>query len=83
MNNSICWVCGSNIPDTVIEKLGTPIAELGLSKRALNCLRRAEIETVEELVKFPHKDLLRIRHMGIVTVEEIIIKVKWFGFDWE
>lgn len=51
------------------------IEELGLSARAYNCLRRARIDTVEQLQQMTDDDLLRIRNMGARTVEEIREKV--------
>lgn len=47
------------------------IEDLGLSARAYNCLRRAKIDTVEQLQQLSDDDLFRIRNMGTRTVEEI------------
>ena len=76
-----CWVCGGNIPDPIIEKLGTPIAELGLSTRARNCLKRGGIEYAEEILKMEIKQVFRLRNFGIVTLNEIKEKLKAFGFE--
>lgn len=51
------------------------IEELDLSVRAYNCLRRARIDTVEQLQQLSDDDLLRIRNMGASTVREIREKV--------
>lgn len=51
------------------------IEELDLSVRAYNCLKRAKIDTVEQLQQMTDDDLLRIRNMGTRTVEEIRQKV--------
>ena len=81
-NPKMCWVCGGKIPETITEKLGTPITELGLSKRALGCMKRADIEYAEQLVKMEIEQLFKIRHFGVVTLHEIKDKLKAFGFDW-
>jgi len=80
--DKVCWLCGGELPQEIIEKLGTPIAELGLSNRALNCLARRNIEYVEELLQFDMKELLRIRNMGKHTAQEIVQKVNALGFGW-
>lgn len=78
-----CWICGSDIAEPIAEKLGTRIEELGLSIRARNCLRRASIEYVEELLlRLETRDeLMRVRNLGVKTQEEIIESVRAFGFD--
>ena len=53
------------------------IEELCLSARAYNCLRRARIDTVEQLQQLSDDDLFRIRNMGTRTVEEIREKVSY------
>lgn len=78
----VCWLCGNELKEPIIEKLGTPITDLGLSKRALNCLQRASIVCVEQLIKLDYKELLRLRNLGTHTAVEIINKVKAFGIDW-
>ncbi|MCL2229306.1 MAG: hypothetical protein FWC00_05795 [Firmicutes bacterium] len=80
MKQETCWLCGNTLPEEVLKKLGTPITELGLSTRALNCLGRLKIKYIEELVKLERFDLLRVRNMGSMTLDEIIEKVRGFGF---
>ena len=76
----ICWLCGGELPQEITEKLGTPITDLGLSGRAFNVLDRRGVETLEQLLCFEPKELLRFRNMGQKTLDEIIEKVKVFGF---
>ena len=73
---------GGEIKKEIAEKLGTPIVELCLSNRALNCLKRADIEYAEQLVKMEIEQLFRLRNFGIVTLHEIKEKLKAFGFDY-
>ena len=58
-----------------------PIEELGLSPRAYNCLKRAKIATAAELASLSGKELLKIRNLGMSSVEEIYCKLRARGFD--
>lgn len=53
------------------------IEELDLSVRAYNCLKRARIDTVEQLQQLSDDDLLRFRNMGVSTLKEIRQKVAY------
>ena len=77
----ICWLCGGTINEKTAEKLGTPVAELGFSTRALNCMKRADIEYVEQLVKMEIEQLFKLRNFGTVTLHEIKEKLRSFGVD--
>ncbi len=60
------------------------VEDLELSVRALNCLKRARITTVRELVEIIRKrpeDLKKIKNLGQKTYEEILEKVSRFGYD--
>jgi len=77
----ICWLCGGEMPERVIEKLGTPIAELGCSMRLYNALNRRGIEYVEQVLKMSDNELLRLRNFGAGCLNELTEKIKIFGFD--
>ena len=49
-----------------------PIEELQLSVRAYNCLKRAQINTVADLLEFTQEDLLEIKNFGQKSAEEVI-----------
>lgn len=53
----------------------SPIEALDLSIRAQNCLKRAGINTVGELIRTPHRELKRIRNIGVRCLEEIETKL--------
>ncbi|MCR4741101.1 MAG: AAA family ATPase [Lachnospiraceae bacterium] len=53
----------------------TPVEELELSVRAYNCLRRAGIESVEELRKMTEEDLLKVRNLGRKCTTEVLEKL--------
>jgi DNA-directed RNA polymerase subunit alpha len=49
-----------------------PIEELQLSVRAYNCLKRAQINTVADLLDYSQEDLLEIKNFGQKSAEEVI-----------
>lgn len=65
----------------VISKLNTPIVNLDISVRALNCLKEAEINTIGDLVAFNKTDLLHFRSLGKKTLQEIENIVETMGFQ--
>ena len=69
------------MPERVIEKLGTPIAELGCSMRLYNALNRRGIEYIEQVLKMSDNELLRMRNFGNHCLKELTEKIKAFGFD--
>ena len=52
------------------------IVALELSKRAYNCLTRAGVSTVGQMMDYPDEDLIKIRSMGVKTLEEIREKIR-------
>jgi len=65
--------------------LKTELTEFGLSVRALNCLKTAEVFTLGELVSFKKSDMLKFRNFGKKSLSELedLIEDKGltFGFD--
>ena len=57
----------------------TPIEALGLTKRSYNGLKRANINTVEELTKRSRRDLLKIRNLGKRSFNEIERELESYG----
>lgn len=53
-----------------------PIEELNLSVRAYNCLKRAQINTVSDLLEYSQDDLLEIKNFGQKSAEEVIEALK-------
>jgi DNA-directed RNA polymerase subunit alpha len=56
----------------MIESIFTAIEGLNLSVRAYNSLRRAEIDSVEDLLNYSQEDLLDIKNFGSNSAEEVI-----------
>jgi DNA-directed RNA polymerase subunit alpha len=61
--------------------LDLPIEALDLSERPRNCLRRAQIKTVGELVQRTADDLLNITNFGQKSLEEVIAKLDELGLS--
>ena len=52
------------------------IEEMDLSIRSYNCLKRANIHTIEDLTKKTEDDMLKIRNLGKKSLEEVIQKLE-------
>ena len=63
------------------EHLDLPIEALDLSERPRNCLRRAQIHSVGELVERTAEDLLNITNFGQKSLEEVIAKLDELGLS--
>ncbi len=57
------------------------IEELDLSVRPLNCLKRAGIFTVEDLIKKTEEDMLKIRNLGRKSLDEVVSKLKELNLE--
>ena len=57
------------------------IEELDLSVRSFNCLKRAGINTVEDLISKSEEDMMKVRNLGRKSLEEVINKLNSLGFD--
>ncbi len=55
------------------------IEELDLSVRSFNCLKRAGINTVEELTKKTEEDMMKVRNLGKKSLEEVKTKLADYG----
>ncbi len=69
-------------PETQKEKvLEQPIEELDMSVRSFNCLKRAGINTVEDLTNRTEEDMIKVRNLGKKSLEEVIQKLHSLGLD--
>ncbi len=57
------------------------IDELELSVRSYNCLKRAGINTVEELINRTPEDMMKVRNLGRKSLEEVLAKLKELGLE--
>lgn len=57
------------------------IEELDLSVRSFNCLKRAGINTVEDLINKSEEDMMKVRNLGRKSLDEVVAKLESLGFD--
>ena len=68
--------------ETIKEKvLEMTIEELDMSVRSFNCLKRAGIDTVEDLINRTEEDMFKVRNLGKKSLEEVIQKLRSLGLD--
>jgi DNA-directed RNA polymerase subunit alpha len=64
-----------------VKVLEMTIEELDLSVRSYNCLKRASINTVEELIKKTEEDMMKVRNLGKKSLEEVKSKLQALGLS--
>ena len=68
--------------ETIKEKvLEMTIEELDMSVRSFNCLKRAGIDTVEDLINRTEEDMIKVRNLGKKSLEEVIQKLHSLGLE--
>ncbi len=65
-------------PEKVMEM---SIEDMDLSVRSYNCLKRANINTIEDLTKKSKEDMLKVRNLGLKSLEEVINKLAAIGLS--
>ena len=78
-----------NVGSTVVERneavkdkiMEMTIEELDLSVRSFNCLKRANINTVEDLVSKTQEEMIKVRNLGRKSLEEVIQKLAMMGLS--
>lgn len=74
-------VIAESIDDSKDKALEMSIDELELSVRSYNCLKRAGINTVEELCNRTSEDMMKVRNLGRKSLEEVLAKLKELGLS--
>ena len=67
--------------DPKTKALETSIEDLDFSVRAYNCLKRAGIHTLQDLVNKSENDMMKIRNLGKKSLKEVLDKIKDLGLD--
>ncbi len=62
--------------DSKAKALETPIEDLDFSVRAYNCLKRANINTLQDLINKSNSDVMKIRNLGKKSLKEVLDKIK-------
>ena len=74
-------VIAEPVEDTTQMVENMSIDELELSVRSYNCLKRAGINTVEELTRKTAEDMMKVRNLGRKSLEEVLAKLKELGLS--
>lgn len=80
--SSIADVTGMMIEkteDPAVKALETSIEDLDFSVRAYNCLKRAGIHTLQDLVNKSETDMMKIRNLGKKSLKEVLDKIRDMG----
>lgn len=67
--------------DKQIKLMELPIEEMDLSVRSYNCLKRAGVNTIEDLTKKSRADMLKVKNLGIKSIDEVIAKLESYGLS--
>ena len=67
--------------DKKTQVLELSIEELDLSVRSYNCLKRAGINTVEDLANKTEEDMMKVRNLGRKSLEEVLNKMNELGLS--
>ena len=67
--------------DKQVKLMELPIEEMDLSVRSYNCLKRAGINMIQDLLKRSKSDMFKVRNLGAKSVEEVIQKLESYGFS--
>ena len=67
--------------DSKTKALETSIDDLDFSVRAYNCLKRANIHTLQDLVNKDESEIMKIRNLGKKSLKEVLDKIKEMGLD--
>ena len=70
-----------NVDDSKTKALEMSIDELEFSVRAYNCLKRANINTLQDVTEKSENEMMKIRNLGKKSLKEVIDKVKEMGFS--
>ena len=79
----------TNVVEMMVEKdekgkekiLEMTIEELDLSVRSFNCLKRAGINTVNDLIEKSAEEMMKVRNLGKKSLEEVLAKIDSLGFS--
>jgi len=75
----ITGIMNAKQEDSKLKKLETSIDDLDFSVRAYNCLKRANINTLGDLIEKSELEMMKIRNLGKKSLKEVIDKIKDMG----
>ena len=71
----------SHEEESPVKVMEMSIEDMDLSVRSYNCLKRANINTIEDLAKKSKEDMLKVRNLGLKSLEEVINKLSAMGLS--
>ena len=71
----------SHEEDKPVKVMEMSIEDMDLSVRSYNCLKRANINTIEDLTRKSKDDMLKVRNLGLKSLEEVINKLESMGLS--
>lgn len=80
---NISSVLKENGPEAPVKGTQTMIEDLDLSVRSYNCLKRAGIQTVDELTQKTEDEMMRVRNLGKKSLKEVKEKLEEFGMGFK
>ena len=80
---NISSVLKENGPEAPVKGTQTMIEDLDLSVRSYNCLKRAGIQTVDELTQKTEDEMMRVRNLGKKSLKEVKEKLEELGMDFK
>ncbi len=72
-------IAANKSEDALVKVLEMSIEELDLSVRSYNCLKRAGINTVQELISKTEEEMMKVRNLGKKSLEEVELKLNHLG----
>ena len=79
-------MCSSDLEVMVVkdtdgnkQTLEMTVEELDLSVRSFNCLKRANIHKVGDLIEKSEDDMMKVRNLGKKSLDEVVAKLAQFG----
>ena len=67
--------------DSNKQTLEMTVEELDLSVRSFNCLKRANIHKIGDLIEKTEEDMMKVRNLGKKSLDEVIAKLAQFGLS--
>ena len=80
---NISSVLKENGPEAPVNGTQTMIEDLDLSVRSYNCLKRAGIQTVDELTQKTEDEMMRVRNLGKKSLKEVKEKLEELGMGFK
>ncbi len=71
------------VEDSIAKTLETPIEEVDFTVRAYNCLKRADINTLQDLVEKTEAEITETRNLGKKSLKEVLDKVEELGLSFK